>query len=53
MGVFPAVSLVHQDLIEGYGVKLIGTCAGVEERFFAIAAHRKVQHPLVQRLLKG
>lgn len=53
MGVFPAVSLVHEDLIEGYGVKLIGTCEGVEERFFAIAAHRKVQHPLVQRLLKG
>jgi LysR family transcriptional activator of nhaA len=53
MGVFPAVSLIHEDLIEGYGVKLVGACDGVEERFFAIAAQRKVQHPLVQRLLKG
>jgi LysR family transcriptional regulator, transcriptional activator of nhaA len=53
MGVFPAVSLIHSDLIERYGVKLVGSCEGVEERFFAIAAQRKVQHPLVQLLLKG
>jgi LysR family transcriptional regulator, transcriptional activator of nhaA len=53
MGVFPAVSLIHRALIDGYGVKLVGNCEGVEERFFAIAAQRKVQHPLVQRLLSG
>jgi len=53
MGVFPAVSLVHEELIKAYGVKLIGSCEGPEERFFAIAAQRKVQHPLVLRLLKG
>ena len=53
MGVFPAVSLIHNDLIERYGVKLVGSCEGVEERFFAIAAQRKVHHPLVQLLLKG
>jgi LysR family transcriptional activator of nhaA len=51
MGVFPAVSLVYQDLVESHGVKWIGRCEGVEERFFAIVAQRKVQHPLVQRLL--
>jgi len=53
MGVFPAVSLVHEELIRAYGVKLVGDCEGPEERFFAIAAQRKVQHPLVLRLLKG
>ena len=53
MGVFPAVSLVAKDLIQSQGVKFVGRCAGVEERFFAIAAHRKVQHPLVLRLIKG
>jgi LysR family transcriptional activator of nhaA len=53
MGVFPAVSLVHDDLIQTYGARFIGVCEGVEERFFAIAAQRKVQHPLVQRLLQG
>ena len=53
MGAFPAVSLVGEDLIQSQGVKFVGRCAGVEERFFAIAAHRKVQHPLVLRLIKG
>jgi LysR family transcriptional activator of nhaA len=53
MGVFPAVGLVHDDLVGSYGVKRVGACDGVEERFYAIAAQRKVQHPLVKSLLKG
>jgi LysR family transcriptional activator of nhaA len=53
MGVFPAVSLVHEDLISAYGVRLVGACEGVKEHFFAIAAQRKVQHPMVQRMLKS
>ena len=53
MGAFPAVSRVGEDLIKSYGVKFVGRCTGVEERFFAIAAQRKVQHPLVLRLIKG
>jgi LysR family transcriptional activator of nhaA len=53
MGVFPAVRLVHDDMIDTYGVKCIGVCEGVEERFYALAAHRKAQHPLVQQLLRG
>jgi LysR family transcriptional activator of nhaA len=52
MGVFPAVSMVHDDLVAGYGVKEIGRCVGVEERFHAIATRRKVQHPLLQRVLR-
>jgi LysR family transcriptional activator of nhaA len=51
MGVFPAVSLIHQDLTERYGVRLVGACDGVVERFFAIAGHRKVQHALVQQVI--
>lgn len=51
MGVFPAAELVHDDLIARYGVKRIGRCADVEERFFAIGTERKVSHPLVQLLL--
>lgn len=51
MGVFPAVEMVHDDLAARYGVRRIGSCTGVEEHFFAIATSRKVQHPLVQRLL--
>ena len=51
MGVFPAVALVHDDLVATYGVKRVGRCEGVHERFYAIATPRKVQHPLVNRLL--
>jgi len=52
MGVFPAASLVHDDLIHRYGVLKLGDCAGVEEYFFAISSEKKIQHPLLAQLLK-
>ncbi len=51
MGVFPAPEMVHDDLTHRYGVRRVGHCDGVEERFYAIGTEKKVQHPLVQRLL--
>ena len=51
MGVFPATELVHEQLTARYGVQYVGACDGVEEHFFAIGAHKKVLHPLVQKLL--
>ena len=51
LGVFPAVTLVHDDLVSRYGVKRIGGCDGVEEQFFAIGTEKRVRHPLVERLL--
>jgi LysR family transcriptional activator of nhaA len=51
MGVFPAPELVHEELTSRYGVVRLGTCEGVEDHYFAIAAHKKVLHPLVQKLL--
>ena len=53
MGVFPAVDMVHDELQARYAVKRVGPCEGVEEHFFAIGSERKVQHPLVQRILKA
>ena len=52
MGVFPAPDWVHDQLQEHYGVRCLGACEGVTEQFFAIGTERKVQHPLVQRLLQ-
>lgn len=52
MGVFPATQWVHDALLEQYGVQRLGPCEGVAEHFFAIGAEKKVQHPLVQRLLQ-
>lgn len=53
MGVFPMADLVHDDLTARYGVKRVGACDGVEEHFFAIGAHKKVLHPLVERWLSA
>jgi LysR family transcriptional activator of nhaA len=52
MGVFPAAEWVHDDLLSHYAVQRLGPCEGVTEHFFAIGTEKKVQHPLVQRLLK-
>ena len=52
MGVFPAVQWVHDALLANYGVIRLGACEGVSENFFAIGTEKKVQHPLVQRLLQ-
>ena len=51
MGVFPAAESVHDELLSHYAVQRMGQCAGVTEHFYAIGTEKKVQHPLVQRLL--
>ena len=51
MGVFPAAELMQADLMTRYNVKRVGTCDGVQEHFFAIGVHKKILHPLVQKLL--
>ncbi|WP_374591527.1 LysR family transcriptional regulator [Aquabacterium sp.] len=51
MGVFPAAELVSDLLTSRYGVRQVGRSDEVAEHFYAIAAEKKVAHPLVQRLL--
>lgn len=50
MGVFPAVTMVDQDMSRSYHVKRLGDCETVDEQFFVITSEKKVQHRLVQRL---
>ncbi len=52
MGVFPASEWAHGDLLAHYAVQRLGPCEGVSEHFYAIGTEKKVQHPLVQRLLQ-
>ena len=52
MGVFPAAEMAHDELVAQYAVKRVGACEGVEEHFYLIAAEKKVQHPLIRRLLQ-
>jgi LysR family transcriptional activator of nhaA len=51
MGVFPASDRMQQTLSQGHGLTRFASCEGVEEHFYAIGTARKVQHPLVQKLL--
>ena len=52
MGVFPAAEWVHDELLAHYPVQRLGLCDGITEHFYAIGTEKKVQHPLVQRLLQ-
>ena len=52
MGVFPAAQWAQDDLLAHYGVQCLGVCEGVAQQFFAICTEKKVQHPLVKRLLE-
>lgn len=53
MGVFPAVDLMHHQLVERYRVVRIGACDGVFEHFHLIGTEKKIAHPLVEQLLAG
>jgi LysR family transcriptional activator of nhaA len=52
MGVFPAGKLIEKDLKETYGIELIGHCDEIYEYFYAIRSEKKIQHPLVQAIIK-
>ena len=52
MGVFPAAEWVNDDLQAHFAVQRLGPCDGVSEQFYAIGTEKKVQHPLVLRLLQ-
>lgn len=53
MGVFPAPERMRDRLASAYGLQWVAPCDGVQEHFYAISTARKVQHPLVQRLLEA
>lgn len=51
LGVLPAPDRMREQVERAYGLRWLGDCEGVQEHFYAIGTARKVQHPLVQRLL--
>jgi LysR family transcriptional activator of nhaA len=53
LGVFPAPAMVHDELLAHYDVRHLGNADGVAEHFYAITTEKRVQHPLVQRLMPG
>ncbi|MGE0326003.1 MAG: transcriptional activator NhaR [Polyangiaceae bacterium] len=47
VGLFPAPSLLADELTRQHGVCLVGQLDGVRERFYAISGERKLKHPAV------
>ncbi len=52
-GLFPAVNLMHDHLVDRYRVVLIGACDGVFGHFHRIGIEQKISYPLVEQLLAG
>ena len=52
LGIFPAGMLIEKDLKETYGIELLGSCEDIYEYFYAIRPEKKIEHPLVQAIIK-
>ena len=52
LGAFPAGLLIENDLKDTYGLELLGDCENIHEYFYAIRSEKKIQHPLVQAIIK-
>ena len=46
-GVFTSPTAVEQDVLDKYGVVVIGRTEEITERFYVISAERRIRHPAV------
>ena len=53
MGAFPASRWSQAELLADPAIALLGVSPELVEAFYLISAERRIQHPLVQRLLEG
>ena len=52
-GVFSSPSAVEKDVLDKYGVKLIGRTQEITERFFLISAERRIRHPALSTITEA
>ena len=52
-GVFTSPSAVEQDVLDKYGVEVIGRTEEITERFYAISAERRIKHPAVSAITEA
>lgn len=50
MGAFAATAWSHEDLLRR-GLRQLGVSPGVSEQFYAVSAERRIQNPLIQKIL--
>jgi LysR family transcriptional activator of nhaA len=53
MGAFPVSRWSREELLKDARVRLLGDCPELVEHFFLISAERRIQHPLVQKLVQA
>jgi LysR family transcriptional regulator, transcriptional activator of nhaA len=46
-GLFPAASVIKDEVLRQYQVRVVGELTGVRERFYAISTERRLQEPAV------
>lgn len=51
MGVFPVSQWSREELLKDKGLKLLGDSPELVEQFHLISAQRRIQHPLVQKIV--
>ena len=52
LGVFPAGQIIAKNLKETYSMDLVGSCKDMYEYFYAIRSEKKIQHPLVEAIIR-
>jgi LysR family transcriptional regulator, transcriptional activator of nhaA len=52
-GVFPAPTIVKDQICKNYDVKVIAELGSVRERFYAVSPERKIRHPGVARIVES
>ncbi len=46
-GIFPAATVIEDEVRRQYGVEVVGRTTAVRERFYAVSADRRLKHPAV------
>jgi LysR family transcriptional activator of nhaA len=52
-GLFAAPSVIEREIVRQYGVRVVGRLDEVRERFYAISAERRLEHPAVVALTRA
>jgi LysR family transcriptional activator of nhaA len=50
IGIFTSPTAVENDVVEKYGVRVIGRTQDIKESFYAISAERRIKHPAVSAI---
>ncbi len=53
LGLFPAPSVLADDVREQFGAEPVGPIAQVREQFYAISNERKIKHPAIDAILSA